>query len=130
MSEEAGVLTKYLMVMIGAALGGVLRFIIATAVSDRFVGRFPLGTFLINVTGCFGIGLLMTILTERFSPHPYWRLLLVVGVLGGYTTFSSFEWETFFVSRNESAWLGFLYVLSSVCVGYLAVWLGVIIARR
>lgn len=118
------------MVMIGAALGGVLRFIIGTAVSDRFAGRFPLGTLLINVTGCFGIGLLMTILTERFSPHPYWRLLLVVGVLGGYTTFSSFEWETFFVTRNESAWIGLLYLLLSVCLGYLAVWLGVIIARR
>lgn len=89
--------------MLGAALGGVARYIVATAVSARYGGRFPLGTFLINVTGSFGIGLLMTILTERSTPHPYWRLLLVVGVLGGYTTFSSFEWETFFAAQTGRA---------------------------
>jgi CrcB protein len=72
----------------------------------------------------------MTILTERSTPHPYWRLLLVVGVLGGYTTFSSFEWETLFATRDGSGWVGFAYVLSSVGVGYLAVWLGATIARR
>jgi CrcB protein len=118
------------MVMIGAALGGAPRFFVGTAISVRFAGRFPFGTFLINVTGSFGIGLLMTILTERATPHPYWRLLLVVGVLGGYTTFSSFEWETFFAVRNGSGWIGLAYVLSSVCAGYLAVWLGAIVARR
>jgi len=118
------------MVMAGAALGGVARYIVGTAVSARYGGRFPLGTFLINVTGSFGIGLLMTILTERAAPHPYWRLLLVVGVLGGYTTFSSFEWETFFAAKNGSGWIGLAYVLSSVSVGYFAVWLGALIARR
>lgn len=118
------------MVMVGAALGGVARYIVGAAVSARYGGRFPLGTFLINITGSFGIGLLMTILTERAAPHPYWRLLLVVGVLGGYTTFSSFEWETFFAARNGSGWVGLAYVLSSVSVGYLAVWLGSVIARR
>ena len=123
-------MVQYLMVMAGAALGGVARYIVGTAVSARYGGRFPLGTFLINVTGSFGIGLLMTILTERAAPHPYWRLLLVVGVLGGYTTFSSFEWETFFAAKNGSGWIGLAYVLSSVSVGYFAVWLGALIARR
>jgi CrcB protein len=118
------------MVMIGAALGGAARFFVGTVVSARFSGRFPLGTFLINVTGSFGIGLLMTILTERYTPHPYWRLLLVVGVLGGYTTFSSFEWETLFAARNGSGWIGLAYILSSVIIGYMAVWLGAFIARR
>jgi len=121
---------QYLMVMIGAALGGAARYLVGTIVAARYAGRFPLGTFLINVTGSFGIGLLMTILTERSTPHPYWRLLLVVGVLGGYTTFSSFEWETFFAARHGSGWIGLAYVLSSVSVGYMAVWLGAIIARR
>ena len=72
----------------------------------------------------------MTILTERFTPHPYWRLLLVVGVLGGYTTFSSFEWETLFAARNGSGWIGLIYVISSVSVGYGAVWVGAFLARR
>ena len=48
---------------------------------------------IVNITGSFLIGLIMTLLTERLQPHPYWRIALVVGFLGGYTTFSSFEWE-------------------------------------
>ena len=61
---------------------------------SKYGGRFPLGTLVINVTGSFLIGVLMTLLTERLHPHPNWRLFLVVGILGGYTTFSSFEYET------------------------------------
>ena len=60
----------------------------------------PLGTVIINITGSFLIGLLMTLLTERWSPHPNLRLLLVTGFLGGYTTFSSFEWETLALVRG------------------------------
>jgi CrcB protein len=56
--------------------------------------RFPLGTFAINVTGAFLIGLLMAPFTGRWQGHTNWRLFLVAGVLGGYTTFSSFEYET------------------------------------
>jgi CrcB protein len=121
---------NYLLVMLGAACGGGFRFYVGTLVAERYSGRFPLGTFLINVTGSFGIGLLMTALTERFAPHPYWRLLLVVGFLGGYTTFSSFEWETYFAARNGAGWIGLAYVLFSVVGGYAAVWLGVAVARR
>jgi fluoride exporter len=124
------IVTKYLIVMLGAGLGGLFRFIVATAVAERFTGRFPLGTFLINITGSFGIGLLMTILSERYTTIPWLRLLLVVGILGGYTTFSSFEWETFTGARDGSVWIALSYVLTSVCAGYLAVWLGTLVARR
>lgn len=114
--------------MLGAAVGGACRFALATAIAERFAGRFPLGTFVINVTGSFGIGLLMTLLSDRFS-NPNLRLLLVVGVLGGYTTFSSFEWEALAASRGGAAWTGFGYVTASVCVGFLAVWLGAFMGR-
>ncbi len=117
------------MVMGGAAVGGALRFFVGTAIAARYAGRFPLGTFAINVTGSFGIGAIMTILAQ-LMPHPNWRLFLVVGILGGYTTFSSFEWETLFAGRNTSAWIALGYSLSSVVVGYIAVWLGATIARR
>jgi CrcB protein len=83
----------------------------------------------INITGSFLIGLLMTLLSERL-PHPNWRLLLVVGFLGGYTTFSSFEWETFSAVRGGGFWIGLLNVLGSVCFGYAAVWLGALLATR
>ena len=93
----------------------------------RYGGRFPLGTFVINVSGAFLIGLLMTLLTERFKPHPNWRLLLVVGVLGGYTTFSSFEYEALQAVRGGSFAQAILYVGGSVVLGYLAAWCGAVV---
>src|SRR5271168_2918213 len=86
---------KYLVVLTGAGLGGLARYLASTWIMEKFAGRFPLGTFVINITGSFLIGILMTLLTERWQPHPNWRLFLVVGVLGGYTTFSSFEYEAY-----------------------------------
>jgi fluoride exporter len=101
-----------------------MRYLAGTAIAARFGGRFPLGTFVINITGSFLVGVLMTLLTERFQPHPNWRLLLVVGFLGGYTTFSSFEWETYSAVRGGGRLIGLLNVMASVLLGYLAVWLG------
>ncbi len=72
----------------------------------------------------------MTLLTERLAPHPNLRLFVVVGFLGGYTTFSSFEYETFQTVRSGAHWTALLYVLSSVVAGFVAVWLGVIAASR
>jgi CrcB protein len=123
-------MTRYFMVMLGAALGGLARYVIGTAVMQRFTGRFPLGTLVVNVMGCFVIGLLMPLLTERGEPRPNLRLLLVVGVLGGYTTFSSFAWESFQAVDEGSRWIGFANLVLSVILGYLAVWCGALLARR
>jgi len=97
---------------------------------QRYAGRFPLGTFIINVSGSFLIGILMTFLSERLDLSPNWRLLLVIGFLGGYTTFSSFEYETFVAARSGSQVLALLNVLGSIVFGYIAVWLGAIIGAR
>jgi CrcB protein len=97
---------------------------------QRFTGKFPLGTFVINFTGSFLIGLLMTLFTERFQPHPNWRLFLVIGFLGGFTTFSSFEYETYSSARQGAEWIAALNVLASVALGYIAVWFGVMAASR
>jgi fluoride exporter len=99
-------LDKYLVVLAGAGLGGLARYVAGTWIMAKYGGRFPLGTFVINITGAFLIGVLMTLLTERFHPHPNWRLFLVVGILGGYTTFSSFEYETYQAVRDGERWLG------------------------
>jgi CrcB protein len=121
---------RYLLVLVGGGTGALARYVAASAIMTRFGGRFPLGTLTINVTGSFLIGFLMTILTERFQLDPQWRLLLVVGFLGGYTTFSSFEWETFTAVRDGALWAGMLNIVSSVVLGYIAVWIGAMLARR
>ena len=121
---------RYLVVLAGAGLGGLTRYALGTWIMAKSGGRFPLGTFLINISGSFFIGLLMTLLTERLHPHPNWRLFLVVGVLGGYTTFSSFEYETLQAVRDGARWMGLLYVAGSVLLGYVAVWLGAALTAR
>jgi CrcB protein len=116
--------------VIGGGAGALARYVAASAIMTRFGGKFPLGTLVINVTGSFLIGFLMTMLTERFQIDPRWRLLLVVGFLGGYTTFSSFEWETYTAVRDGGLRTGMLNIVSSIMLGYIAVWLGVMLARR
>ena len=120
---------RYLVVLAGAGLGGVARYVAGTWIMAKYGGRFPMGTLVINVTGSFLIGFLMTMLNERM-PHPYWRLFLVIGILGGYTTFSSFEYEIFQSVRDGSRWIGMLYMTGSVAFGYAGVWLGALLAAR
>ena len=121
---------KYLVVLAGAGLGGLARYVGGTFIMSKYGGRFPLGTLVINVTGSFLIGVLMTLLTERLHPHPNWRLFLVVGILGGYTTFSSFEYETYQAMRDGERWMGLIYVAGSVLLGYLGVWFGALLMAR
>lgn len=118
------------MVLLGAGLGGLGRYLAGTWIMARYGGRFPLGTFFINITGSFLIGVLMTLFTERLQPHPNWRLFAVVGILGGYTTFSSFEYETYQAVRDGARWMGLLYVTGSVLLGYAGVWLGAALTAR
>lgn len=120
----------YVMVLLGGGAGSLVRYAVSTAIMARTGGRFPFGTVIINITGSFIIGLLMTLFTERLSPNPNLRLLLVTGFLGGYTTFSSFEWETLSLVRDSGWWLGLINVVGSVALGYSAVWLGSTLARR
>ena len=120
---------RYLVVLIGGGIGALARYVLASEIMKRYGGTFPLGTFVINVTGSFLIGVLMTLFTERL-PHPYWRLGLVVGFLGGYTTFSSFEYETLQAVTQGSKWAASLNVIGSVVLGYIAVWLGATLASR
>jgi fluoride exporter len=127
-------LTRYLLVMLGAALGGVARYAAGTLILQRFNARFPesifpVGTLIVNVTGCFLIGVLMSLFVERGDPSPQWRLFLVTGILGGYTTFSSFAWESFEAIEKAQVWIGLANITLSVVLGYLAVWCGSLAAR-
>ena len=120
---------RYLVVMFGGAVGSLTRYVVGAAIMSRLGVRFPMGTLLVNVSGSFIIGMLMTLVTER-QPHPYWRLLLVVGFLGGYTTFSSFAWETLALVKEGGRWLALVNAVGSVVFGYLAVWLGAVLTGK
>jgi CrcB protein len=121
-------MNRYLAVMAGAAAGGLARYILSSWINARYRGAFPLGTFTVNVTGCFLIGILAAILTARFPQHMNLRLFLIVGILGGYTTFSSFALENFEQIRSGEFGVALLNSIGSVVVGTVAVWLGHLLA--
>ncbi len=121
---------KYIIVVAGGGLGSLVRYILGTAIMSRVGGKFPLGTLIINVTGSFAIGALMTLFTEQLAPHPYWRLALVIGFLGGYTTFSSFEYESLQAFREGSPFPALVNMIGSVVLGLAAVWAGAALAAR
>lgn len=122
-------MTKYLIVAFGGAVGSMLRFWAGGYVSSRLGTRFPYGTFVINITASFLIGLIMTLLAERAHWSPNWRYLLVVGFLGGYSTFSSFEYESFRVFEDGEFLITAMNIVFSVALGFVSVWLGVIAGR-
>jgi len=116
------------MIALGGALGALARYELASRIQARIPGLFPWGTFAVNMSGCFLMGVVMMLLAGRFA-HPNWRYFIPIGFIGAYTTFSSFEMETF-RAVTEGAWLvGGLNVLSSVLGGYLAFWIGVLLTR-
>jgi CrcB protein len=122
-------LLKYLMVGIGGCLGSILRFWLGSYIGNKMGTRFPYGTFVINITGSFLIGLVFALLTVKTEWSPNWRYLIPIGFIGGYTTFSSFEFETLRTIQDGQIGLGLLYVAASVVVGFVAVWGGMIAGR-
>lgn len=120
---------KILIVGAGGFLGAIARFVVASWIGQKWGRSFPLGTFFVNVSGSFFIGLLMSLFTERFMVNPQWRLLLVVGFLGAYTTFSTFEYETGGLIKDGEWLIALLNIVFSVVAGFAALKLGEIIAK-
>lgn len=120
---------KYLVVALGGAVGTVARYWVGGMVGRALPSRFPFGTLIINVTGSFIIGFFLTLVTERISINPNLRLAIAVGFVGGYTTFSTFEYESFKLLEGGSGIAGFMNVALSLMLGFLAVWGGVAMAR-
>jgi CrcB protein len=118
-----------LIIGIGGFVGAVSRYGLALWIGQRWGRSFPLGTFVINVSGSFLIGLLMTLMVERFTENFQWRLLLVVGFLGAYTTFSTFEYETGALLKDGEWTFAMLNVILSVVVGFIALKLGEALAK-
>jgi CrcB protein len=113
---------------VGGALGVNARYWLGVWMARWADPRFPWATFAINVSGSFVIGFLSTLLTARF-PHPTARLLVLVGFLGGYTTFSTFTLDSFVLWERGDVGLSLANTLGSVAAGLAAVVLGVVAAR-
>lgn len=122
----------WLAIALGGALGSVARHGVNHLVHVRWLTtRFPVGTVVVNVAGCFIIGLLAGLLaSERIALRAHWREFIFVGLLGGFTTFSAFGLETFFLARTDSAGPAAMNVALQVVGGLAAVWLGYQLGAR
>ena len=121
---------QYVAVALGAVLGANLRFIVSNWAADLLGPDFPYGTFLINVTGAFAIGIVLSFLGERVGINPLWRLFFTTGFLGGYTTFSSYAWEVLTLVQDGDWVPAGTYIVGSNVLGFAGVWLGAALARH
>lgn len=118
----------FLLVAVGAALGANARYWVSARAADRFGVDFPYGTLIINASGSFAIGFLLATLTAQAGVDPEARLLVATGFLGGYTTFSTFAWETAALLRRGTLLPTLANWLGSACLGVAAAALGVALA--
>jgi CrcB protein len=109
---------------IGSFLGGISRYFLSQFVQNKFLSSFPYGTLVVNILGCFLIGVIFG-LSERGNFTMLWRLFLVTGLLGGFTTFSSFSNETVALLRDGQIWHAFTYIALSLIVGLTATFSGI-----
>jgi CrcB protein len=123
-------LMPYLLVGLGGFIGANARFVVARLVGAMFETRFPLGTFVINISGSFLLGVLGTIVAQKLMPNAEaTRLALGVGFLGAFTTFSTFEFETHALFDDGSWLTATTNMFASLFVGLLAVRAGIVVAK-
>ena len=119
---------KYLLVGVGGFAGAISRYWVGLVVTQRLGLRFPCATFLINVTGCFLIGFFMHLLAERGVLDLHWLYIIVIGFIGAYTTFSTFD-EIMRLMIDGQLGIRLRYVGSSLLVGFFMVWVGAVAAE-
>jgi len=116
-------------IAVAGAVGALARYGIDGAVSRRSTGAFPWGTFVVNVSGSFVIGVLFTLLTERWLGPPWLRSTLMIGLLGAYTTFSTLSLESYRLLEDRAYGIAAANLFGSLAAGLLAVYAGVVVGR-
>jgi CrcB protein len=120
---------RMLLLMLGGALGTLARYLIARWFDEQpWAQVFPFGTFVVNVSGSFILGASAVVVLERVPSLAGWYPLIGTGFCGGYTTFSTFEWETYKLVRDGSSWFALANIFGSVIAGFVALVLGVLLA--
>ena len=113
-----------LFVGIGGGLGSILRYAISVFIGKHIPVVFPLGTLLVNISGCFLIGVFYSLVTRYAGFTPEWRLLLITGICGGYTTFSTFSYDGLILLRQGANLSFMIYIIGTVVIGLLATFAG------
>ena len=122
-------LTPYLAISVGGALGANARYLLASWATTQWATHLPVATLLINVSGSCVLGVYLTLVTDRFTGHPATQLLVATGFLGAYTTFSTFAFESVGLVRRRAYVLATANVLGSTVLGLLGAWIGAMVAR-
>jgi CrcB protein len=120
---------RSLLVFIGGGMGAMFRYLLAGWIYRVIGSDFPYGTLVVNILGCFVIGLFLTMAEDRFLISPSVRTFVAVGVIGGFTTFSTFNFETLELLKDGAISLALLNIGASVGIGLSATWVGAIIGR-
>jgi len=121
---------QWLMIAIGGALGSVARYAAVSYLTPMLNYRFPFGTFIVNITGSFLIGVAYVVIVEKAIIPNEWRLFFITGILGGYTTFSSFSLEVLQTWQEGHPFNSILYATSSVFLGLLFAYWGMLITQK
>jgi CrcB protein len=120
---------NYILVSIGAALGGVLRYWLTNVSYKVFPVTFPYGTLLVNIIGSFLLGIIMFYFDERELLNPSLRLFLTIGFCGGFTTFSTFSYETILLFRESQILFGILNILANLLLCLAGIYLAYLLSK-
>lgn len=130
MPEPQFSLLKPAFIFLGSGTGGLLRYWLGGIIQNWWGPSFPFGTFVVNVSGCLAMGFLATAWTGPVLIRDEYRTAVLIGVIGGYTTFSSFGRETLALAHDGEWWRAGWYVAGSVGLSLLAVWIGAVLATK
>lgn len=122
--------TKILFIGAGGALGAIARYLINISPLAGLFEKFPFPTFFINVSGSFLIGLFLILLTDKWEVSDHLRMAVIVGFLGAFTTFSTFEMEIYGLIKERQLITAFLYLFLSVAIGFIGLVGGIFLGRR
>ncbi|NPV77701.1 MAG: fluoride efflux transporter CrcB [Anaerolineae bacterium] len=120
---------KFLIISLGAIIGANLRYWIGGWIARIFGASYPWGTLIINLSGSFILGLFLTLITERFFIDPRWRTLVGIGLLGSYTTFSTYTFESVSLILGGQYWAGFLNLFGSAFAGGIMMLFGIYLGK-